>query len=901
MGFDKSKSVNAAEKYLAQGKIAQAVQEYCKIVEHEPNDFASLNTLGDLYSRLSRAQEAVGCFLRVADHYREQGFSLKAIAMYKKILRHAPGVAGVARHLAALYEQQGLYVEAREQYTAIADAAARAGQTRDALEALRRIADFDPKNVDIRIRLAEGCAAEGMNDEAADAYVEAGELLLARGETTKALDAYKEAHELLPGNHAVLQGLVAASSAQGAAEEVACILERAVEAAPADTELRAMLARTYIDAEDATAAERATEALVSADQSNFPLLFDVARLYLRRSYVNEAVRALARAVEPALTGKQEATLHEILSEALARDPEHIEALKLLLRIYTWQRDDERMHVTLERLAEAAQTHNLLDEERRALEHLVRLVPFDQSYHERLEALGGASGEEFGEPATAHDAAAGHDAPPASELYDFDPFASAARAPETAAPTVEFEWNSVAGADSSRPAAAPAHADPSASFADLNADLGVSPEASFADLSATSETSFADLNVAPEVSFAELNADAGASFADLNGEFADAPAGARASSDDASAAPPDPFGFAASQTSTGAREFEPQEIHVADAFGEVSFAASAGDGDGRTAALLRQELESVDFYLEQGYADIARDTLDMLERQYGSGPEIDARRARLAGAPGAHAATDTHAAARGANGAGGNGSHAASGNGSNGSGRTPQANGSNGHGASHEESDGFLGNLVEFNLEPAPADGAVPAAAAEQAVAARGAEAAKPKKRARKDEAPRSHTASLDPGLAAIFDEFRESVEEDEEPESAGGDFETHYNLGLAYKEMDLMDEAVEQFQRAVDSVEPGDGTPRYLQCCHMLGYCFMQKGMARPAALWFKRGLELPDLTEDESQALRFELGLAYESMNDLDAALDVFSEVYGVDVSYRGVADKLRELESRRKAGVGG
>ena len=180
MGFDKAKTINAAEKFIAQGKIAQAVQEYAKVVEHEPNDFASVNMLGDLYSRLKRGEEAVALFMRVAEHYREQGFTLKAVAMYKKILRQGVTVSGVARKLAALYEQQGLYVEAREQYLQIAEESQRAGQQREALEALRRIADFDPKNVDIRLRLAQGCAAENLAREASDAYVEAGELLLAR-------------------------------------------------------------------------------------------------------------------------------------------------------------------------------------------------------------------------------------------------------------------------------------------------------------------------------------------------------------------------------------------------------------------------------------------------------------------------------------------------------------------------------------------------------------------------------------------------------------------------------------------------------------------------------------------------------------------------------------------------
>jgi tetratricopeptide (TPR) repeat protein len=824
MGFDKAKTISAAEKYIAQGKIAQAVQEYAKVVEREPNDFTSVNMLGDLYARLKRGEEAVAHFLRVAEHYREQGFTLKAVAMYKKILRLGAGAPGVGRKLAALYEQQGLYVEAREQYLQIADEAQRAGQTRDSLEALRRIADFDPRNIDIRLRLAAGCAAEGMAREASDAYVEAGELLLARNEARKALDCYKGAHEINAASHAVLRGLVAACAALGEAEEAAHVLERAVSERPDDLELRAMLARAYVDAEDASAAEGATEALVAADATNFPLLFEVARLYLRRSYVNEAVRVLSRAVEPALSGRQEAALLEILSEALSRDPEHIEALKLLLRIHTWQRDDERMRVTLERLAEAAQSHNLAGEERRALEHLVRLVPFDQSYHERLEALGGANSDGAGR----HDTSAGPGDAPAyavtapdaaapygsHALYDFDPFAAPAG---QSAAAFEFEWNSVAAPAAPQPpatAAAPsqfAHADPSASFADLNEDL------------------------------AEPARDAVA------------PPTFDLSPDQTVPGGPAPVGRGAASTI-----YDAAESHAAG---------------GRTEAVLRKELESVDFYLEQGYADIARDTLDMLERQFGANNEIAARRARMNGNGAARPAeSGTQAGARFADAAPAQAVPA-----------TPPA----------EETITF-DDFAAFDFPvaaPAEAPPAPPASApAPQAPAA--SVSAKP--------APpngNGRPATLDPGLAAVFDEFRESVEGDAE-EAREDDYETCYNLGLAYREMGLLDEAVEQFQRAAN-VSAGDPSPtRPLQCCNMLGHCFMQKGLPRPAALWFERGLALPDLMDDERQAMRYELATAYEQMGDLDRAIDTFSEIYGLDVSYRGVAERLRDLQSMKAVG---
>ena len=152
---------------------------------------------------------------------------------------------------------------------------------------------------------------------------------------------------------------------------------------------------------------------------------------------------------------------------------------------------------------------------------------------------------------------------------------------------------------------------------------------------------------------------------------------------------------------------------------------------------------------------------------------------------------------------------------------------------------------------------------------------------------------------AIFDEFRVAVEEESQMPS-DDDYETHYNLGLAYKEMELLDEAVEEFQIAAKLVSPHDGTPRHLHCCSLLGHCFMNKDLPRVAISWFQKGLAASDLPEDAILALRYETALAYEKMGDLDKASETFMEVYGVNVSYRGVnvsyrgvSDKLRELQS--------
>jgi predicted DsbA family dithiol-disulfide isomerase len=81
----------------------------------------------------------------------------------------------------------------------------------------------------------------------------------------------------------------------------------------------------------------------------------------------------------------------------------------------------------------------------------------------------------------------------------------------------------------------------------------------------------------------------------------------------------------------------------------------------------------------------------------------------------------------------------------------------------------------------------------------------------------------------------------------------------------------------------------------MLGHCFVHKGMPRAAVLWFKKGLEAPGHGEDEYKALRYELGSAYQQMGEINRALEIFTEVYGVDVSYRNIVSKLNELQAQQ------
>jgi tetratricopeptide (TPR) repeat protein len=117
------------------------------------------------------------------------------------------------------------------------------------------------------------------------------------------------------------------------------------------------------------------------------------------------------------------------------------------------------------------------------------------------------------------------------------------------------------------------------------------------------------------------------------------------------------------------------------------------------------------------------------------------------------------------------------------------------------------------------------------------------------------------------------------------DYDTHYNLGIAYREMGLVDEAIGEFQLAAKDA-------RYLvDCCSLLATCFLEKGFPELAIKWYKEGLESPTISEEETLGLWYELGELYFSIGEEDQARQQFVEIYGINSSYRDVGTRLEQL----------
>jgi tetratricopeptide (TPR) repeat protein len=146
-------------------------------------------------------------------------------------------------------------------------------------------------------------------------------------------------------------------------------------------------------------------------------------------------------------------------------------------------------------------------------------------------------------------------------------------------------------------------------------------------------------------------------------------------------------------------------------------------------------------------------------------------------------------------------------------------------------------------------------------------------------------------LTEVFQEFRNELGELGEE---GEDLETHYNLGIAYREMGLLDEAIGEFQKVAKAVKEGKPFRYAMNCSTLLAISFMDKGEPRIAALWYQEALELPGLEQETILALRYDLGVSLDMAGEADAALDNFRQVYAMNIDYRDVSDRIATLQKR-------
>src|SRR2546429_1729664 len=147
-----------------------------------------------------------------------------------------------------------------------------------------------------------------------------------------------------------------------------------------------------------------------------------------------------------------------------------------------------------------------------------------------------------------------------------------------------------------------------------------------------------------------------------------------------------------------------------------------------------------------------------------------------------------------------------------------------------------------------------------------------------DEEP---TGDEEQDFQDMLQRFKQGIDENIDE----ADFQAHYDLGVAFKEMGLLDEAISELQRALRAPEGR------LRSSEALGACFMEKGAHVVAESILRRALDLPASGDQERLGILYWLGRALEEQGKKSEARELYGRVFAVDIRFVDVGERVKAL----------
>lgn len=1105
--INKEKILKSAQKFVASGRLENAIKEYEKILEQEPNDTTTLNTIGDLNLSLNRVQTAVGYFKRAAQQYIDQGFYGRGLAVYRKIVRSDPRNMENAEMLADLFFKEGILSDAKKLYADIGRTFLQANNFTKAYQVFKKLADLTQDDPNIHLKLAELSIKLSMMENARESYLNAAMICSRKGDFQQGSNAIRMALEIDPCNMGSLKILFKISLELREFQLLTEYLSQALKKSPGNRELQEMLGQSCMFQGDLKQAFQIFDELLRSDESKYFLMNDLAEFALRQGDADMAMEAISKISSILLNRRENQKLIDFFNSILVKNPNHVGTLLKLAEVYYKVSDNFKYVETLDKVVEASMRQKNYKESLNVLEKLLNMDSGNEKYRryhreafekvypneaytpigpveEEIEDLSGsvfdfdttelASGRAFDgakdsdstlevelllsyglkdkakskllerikedpndivfrqklkdiykeegnlkqaadlcfelvnlltlkgeqdratgfmeegkglDPSrsditiptgllksgftlpeevdisstgidlldienasidltddlsdilvgmdTAEDNHPGATAPQSGLGRSPKPEPKPEPEPEPELePELELKLDYPVEEEPEPNLEFPAEVEPEPSIPET-VEAGAPPAG---DAAAPQQEMDSDINLRLEETLKSLEDLGFSSLFDIPGfSRPAAPAKPAPEEEPTPEHMPEP---ALIEFVEPVLPDEPEPISPPSPPAAKKTAEPVIDKELQTA------LQEIDFYIKLGFEDNAREELIKLQKKHPTHPEILSRLETVAPQPAAEEVSvspvreeeifptptiEIQEIAK----------------------PEPRETASTlskeepelidiapedvnidlfnfisadsvreetGRPSSSYEVRKNLPQVGEPEVAmPAPAEAEAapdlfgdlePEAILENSMLfgeektstqlpSQGLFLPKDTEEEPSSAKSQGKDEALDQNLSAMHNIFADIVEEANKViisnvEEGDQDFDTHYNLGIAYKEMGLIDDAIGEFQKAYNIVKDDSRSPSFLKSCHILSLCFMDKGLCKSAIKWCERAIHSPGHEDHEYQAIRYDMARAYETLDESKKALDVYTEIFETDVSYRDVSNKIKELRAK-------
>jgi tetratricopeptide (TPR) repeat protein len=380
LAFDREDTLKKAEKLLRQGRLDAAIAEYARVIEDQPRDWNTANTLGDLYARAGQTDKAAAQYTKIADHLFHEGFYPRAAALYKKILKIKPDDEQCQLQLGEVSAKQGLLADAKSYFSVVAERRRARGDRPGADEMVVRLGSIDPADVEGRLAAARVLEGTGESIGAAIRYRELHADLAEKGRRADALAALRNAVRLNPEDREGRAELAREAVAAQDAEAVRQYLDP--ETAASDPALQLALAGLELRRGEIQRGRALLQQLVAADPAHVDRVTETA-WSLTATSTEAAFACIEVSADALLAVPNYDAAAALLRDFLSRAPRQIPALLKLVEVCVDGGLESTMYDTQAELADAYLDGGHAGEARVIAEDLVAREPWEGAHIERL--------------------------------------------------------------------------------------------------------------------------------------------------------------------------------------------------------------------------------------------------------------------------------------------------------------------------------------------------------------------------------------------------------------------------------------------------------------------------------------------------------------------------------------
>jgi tetratricopeptide (TPR) repeat protein len=879
----KAKLLDDAEKYVLHGKIRLAIAEYLKVINLDPDDVLIINTVGDLYLRQGNWQEANKLFLQVAEKYVHNNFLLKAIAVYKKILNSDSDNIVVNTTMAALYVKQGLNLNACNQYMRVIELLEKEGKAGETLGFYEKIVELDPWNSTVQRKLADLYENAGAGKKAHVCWIGAARAQVKSGDSAGASNSYLHALNISSLDIDSLRGLVDCCQKTANLDAALKQLQKSLDLAPQNPDILEMLGRVYLGIGDCEPASKAFQMALSMDESRYGNFFELAQTLIDKEAYDQAAGCLDAIIPIIITKRDTDRAVKQYRLILQRRPKHLLALIKLASVYSAIGDQAQYSDVCDELAEYYMADNRPIEALEYIEKILQLDP-ENAKHLKLHRqtfIAGYPDAPYVSPLTPSESP--NIATPLHKEREFSGTGEESLSETILEVDLLLNYGLKDKALSillNLEATDPYDKETRIRLSSVYKAEGKNVEAAeqcllLAALYRTGNNEDAARSYlskakqlapgldADHINLIEYARNHGLLFAMPDSSYSSS-SGTRSSMPSSNAAIE--FGSEVDLSSDLMNSFFKEKPGGMGKGHEESSEITDRMTEGYPQTMpsaapvksLDEQFQEVDFYIRLGFNDEALVKLSEIARIDPNNPELALRYEKLG-----------------------------------------QLKDENAEIASIvlDDSDKDLDLLKNEDLEEINIDSPQPDASDAQEelndFLKDFGEVSSPslnfdlQPETLFDSLPDVTDSDVDDIFADLMHEDGPAMEESEE-----SFFEEHFNLGTAYREMDLLEDAIKEFEFAFNGIKKPEGNPRAVQCCGMLSTCFLKKNVPDSVLYWCQVGLSLTEVSSHEAMALHYDMGLAYIMNGSNERALACYREIFSQDHDYRDVAHKIEELQ---------